>query len=816
MKMKNSTRLLAVILTLAMMFTFVACNFSGTGSLKLESFIIDPNSYKAEYVVGETVDFSGIQAIVKYNDETLNKTYTAAELTIAYDADITAEVGEKEVVISFQDANLGVKQEIKITIKVVEADPEVTTPEATTPEATTPEATTPEATTPEATTPEETNPAESTPDETNPAESTPEESTPDETTPDGGENVTTPEQTTPEATTPEVTTPEETVEVIEFAKPSELVHFDSANKDAGKLVYGESGFQSQFALGNQMYVIGTQGEFRLNPVISVWDDNTMEPVTIKDFFGNVVLSVKNGDAYVELTKKAKGGNVVEYYDGSVLIATVNVYKGTYQFTADAAGKQVKISVIPDETHYYVESDIKPVVLEAKVINAYNIYEAWQLAAIDNYNPAWTDFKLEKGIANLAISGIVLHKNIQLSAADAPASFFYTTTAPVVYKNSTTGATTTIPAGTKYLVDGTFIYERRGAGEFAIEGNFFTLNTKGFPLVPSPAVFGKDSGRDYGADFSNASLFRFIVDEATTDLVANVAINNLSLIGNAARDNLIDETENLASAGGLIFFKSSVGVNTTMNNIVGNSYFITYFTEYKTTLTVSNSKCYDSYQNAAFVWGDSTLNLIDSYINGCGGPAIIAQSVWDENRHPVVNTTGTILETHLSGQEIWFTAVNATTIVGQMQAIGSGLYQAGLGNFVDASGKMNIMGALMAKGSSAADIVTGVGAQGSISVDGKGIDRTQSAENINWMTIKAISEGALAMSGTMPPFFTVFGADGTAYTIYFNGVTFVDLAGNEFNPFTDVTHATIASAFMQADRIILTQGGLSVVFEYYHY
>ena len=800
MKMKNSTRLLAVILTLAMMFTFVACNFSGNGSLKLESFIIDPNSYKAEYVVGETVDFSGIQAIVKYNDETLNKTYTAAELTIAYDADITAEVGEKEVVISFQDANLGVKQETKITIKVVEADPEATTPEVTEP--TTPEETEP--TTPEATeptTPEETEPT--TPEETEPT-------TPEETEP-----------TTPEETTPEETTPEETVEVIEFAKPSELVLFDSANKDAGKLVYGESGFQSQFAVGNQLYVIGTQGEFRLNPVISVWDDNTMEPVTIKDFFGNVVLSVKNGDAYVELTKKVKGGNVVEYYDGSVLIATVNVYKGTYQFSADAAGKQVKISVVPDETHYYVESDIKPVVLEAKVINAYNIYEAWQLAAIDNYNSAWTDFKLEKGIADLAISGIVLHKNIHLSAEDAPASFFYTTTADVVYKNSTTGETTTIPAGTKYLVDGTFIYERRGAGEFAMEGNFFTLDTKGFPLVPSPAVFGKDSGRDYGTDFSNASLFRFVVDEATTDLVANVAINNLSLIGNAARDNLIDETENLASAGGLIFFKSSVGVNTTMNNIVGNSYFITYFTEYKTTLTVSNSKCYDSYQNAAFVWGDSTLNLIDSYINGCGGPAIIAQSVWDENRHPVVNTTGTILETHLSGQEIWFTAVNATTIVGQMQAIGSGLYQVGLGNFVDASGKMNIMGALMAKGSSAADIVTGIDAQGSISVDGKGIDRTQSAENIDWMTIKAISEGAWAMSGTMPPFFTVFGADGTAYTIYFNGSTFIIPLGATMDTHvpldpTNPALIPVLTAFMQADRIILTQGGLSVVFEYYHY
>ena len=59
-----------------------------------------------------------------------------------------------------------------------------------------------------------------------------------------------------------------------------------------------------------------------------------------------------------------------------------------------------------------------------------------------------------------------------------------------------------------------------------------------------------------------------------------------------------------------------------------------------------------------------------------------------------------------------------------------------------------------------------------------------------------------------------GDDGAAYTIYYNGVTFVDLAGNALG--TDPSHAALAAAFMQADTIALTQGGLSVVFEFYHY
>ena len=830
MTIKNSTRLLATVLTLAMLFSFVACDFFSnfSGSLKLESFIVDPNSYKAEYTVGEKVDLSGIQAIVKYNDESLNKTYTYAELTFSNFENITAEEGTYEITVSFTDPHLNVKQETKITIKVVEGAPVVTDPAVTEPAVTEPAVTEPAVTEPAVTEPAVTEPAVTEPTVTEPAVTEPTVTEPAVTEPAVTEptvtepavtepTVTEPAVTEPAVTEPAVTepaTPVETQRVTGFSEPAELVDFGYENKNAGTLSYGASGFSSQFAVGNKLYVIGNQNEFKLKPVCTIWNAQDRKNETLADFYATVIISVKNGETYVDLTKKATGNNVVEYYDGNVLMATVNTYKGTYQFTANAADKVVKISVAPAATHYMTNR--APVVLEAKIINAYNVYEAWQLAVIDNYNAAWTDFKTAHGIANLTVSGIVLHKDIHLSADDVPQSFFYTTTAPVVYKNSTTGAETVIPAGTKYLVDGTFIYERRGSGDFAIEGNFFTLDTKGFPLVPSPGVFGKDSGRDYGVDFSNAALFRFLVAEEETTEVKNIAINNISLIGNSARDNLIDSLESLASAGGLIFFKSSVGAITTMDNVIGNSYFITYFTEYKTTLNVTNAKCFDSYQNAAFIWGDSTFNLINSYVNGCGGPAIIAQSVWDENRHPIVNVTGTVLETHLSGQEIWFTAVNATTIVGQMQAIGSGLYANGLGNFVDANGKMNIMGALMAKGSSAADIVTGIGAQGSIFVDGKGIDRTQSAENINWMTIKAISEGALAMSGMMPPFFTVFGADGTAYTVYYNGAGFVDLAGNAFNPRGDATHAAIAGAFMQADKIILTQGGLSVVFEYYHY
>ena len=766
MTIKNSIRLLAALLTFAMMFSFVACDFFGTpdGSLKLESFIVDKSTYKAEYVVGEKVDLSGIKAIAKYNDETLNKTYSYDELTISDLTNITAEKGEKVITVSFKDPHLSVEQKATITITVIAGTPEVTTP-------------------------------------------------------DDSEDVTTPEETTPA----------EPIRVIEFHEPTEMTNFDDENANAGTLSYGQDGFAGQFAVGGQIYVIGNENEFQFQPICGIWNAEEYQTETLKNFYAAVAISVKNGDEYVELTQKAIGNNLVEYYEGEVLLATVNTYTGKYQFTADAAEKVVNISVAPSEEHYTTK--LSPVVLEAKVINAYNVYEAWQLAVIDNYNAAWTDFKIAHGIADLTVSGIVLHKDINLTANDVPDSFFYTTTSPVdYYKYDENGKLVLVenetkPAGTKFLIDEIMIYERFGAQDFVIEGNFFTLNTKDFPVIASPGVFGKDAEKDYGDDFSNVALFRFttadwraITNESLipTD-VADVTINNLALIGNAARDTLIDFGENLASAGGLIFFKASTYTKAEMNNIIGNSYFITYFTDWGGDMIVKNSKCYDSYQNAAFVWSNSRFELIDSYVSGCGGPAIIAQSVdldgyWPW--HPVVIVNGGELDTSLSGQEIWFTAVNATSIVESIQLLGMGLQQqAGLGNFINADGKMNIQGALMAKGSAADEIVTNIDAQGSVVINGKGIDRFQSAENLNWTYIYQITQGAMQI-GQMPPFFTVTGADGVAYSIYFNGTTFVDLAGNALG--TDPSHAAIVAAFMQADTIALTQGGLSVVFEFYHY
>lgn len=599
---------------------------------------------------------------------------------------------------------------------------------------------------------------------------------------------------------------------VQFQKPSSLVSFDSDNKNAGTSSYGDASFSGEFAVGGKTYVIGDDNEFRFVPKFSVLYDNGAVS-ELSAFYGIIEISVEKSGSYVALTTTAGEGNMVSYYDGETCVVTVDTYNGLYDFTDAAIGSKVKISVLPS-TERYIYNSFNAVVLEAKVIDAYNVYEAWQLSVIDNNTDRtdWDEIKTANGIAGLNVNGIVLHNDIKVTADDVPASFLLASTKDVVYTNTATGATKKIPAGTKFLKDWTEVYYRNGTGDFVIQGNFFTIDTSEFPLVPSPGVFGKDSGFDYGNDFSNSTLIKFVTTAQSSNPrpsdVAEITINNISMIGNAKRDNYVDSVEKLASAGGLIFIKASHHSEVTINNSIGNSFFITYFPDGGGDLTANNVKCYDSYQNAAMVWGESTLTFNNSFLDGCGGPVIIAQSVIDDDCHPTLIVNNTVINTSLSGEEIWFTAVNATTVVGQIKGLGQGLAQAGIGNFVDSSGKMNIKGLLMASGSDAELIIGGVDAQGSMAFDKHVIDRNQT--NASW---QAIYGHPYFRGGA--PVLTVYAADGTAHSMIFAGtdVGFVDVSGKVIG--TDASHGALLAAFGAANQITLTQGGISVVFEFYH-
>ena len=624
--------------------------------------------------------------------------------------------------------------------------------------------------------------------------------------------------------------------VTAVEKPDTLSAFDSDNKSAGTHAYGDSQFSGEFLVGTDLYVIGDDNAFIFLPTVTVEENGTDKDLYY--FYADVDLYVHNGTEYVLLNKTALNRTVYEYRLDGTLYATVDTYRGEYQFASPL--NRVKLSVKPAATDHKNTESFPAVTLEAKVIDAYNAYNALDLSVIDaSGRQEWADFKADKGYAGISPAGVVLHNDITIKYTDVPSSFFYKSTETVRYYNTVTGKHMDYHdiAGMNYLIDGTVLYSRYGTSDFVIQGNFFTISAADFPLVASPSIFGEDADKDYGSDYSNAALFEFesIADNYVSDdqvtARSYVTIENVAFIGNAGRDSWVVEkvhgedvtsTTELVTAGGLILVKSTRHSVTTLNNVINNSFFIAYMPNTEGDIYLNGCKSYDSYQNTAFVWGASIFEVNNSFFNGTGGPVVIAQSVlpdgMDVHFDPIVRINNTEMETSLSGDEIWFKAVGATGIIGQVKANGAALGQAGLGNWVSGD-KMNIKGALMNNADNAADALTDVYVQGGIYTDGAGLDRFMTSET--WMNI--LKHPALAQGA---PFLVVHDQAGNAYVLFHNGTNLCDLTGRVFdansidadmsNPsLGTLNHAAIYQAFVTADEITLHQGGLSVLFEFYH-
>ena len=616
--------------------------------------------------------------------------------------------------------------------------------------------------------------------------------------------------------------------VIAFDKPSGLISFLSDNKKAGTSQYGAPGFSSEFAVGNNPYIIGNENEFRFVPEFAIFDKQG-EIRKLDAFFSTVDINIYLNGVPFSLKKVAIGNNIVEYYYNNNLVVTVDTYRGIYNFTDYAAGKDVQIKVLPDDKHYDYNSRLKAISLQASVVKAYNVYEAWQLSVIDNSSDdLWADIKKEHGIYGLEVSGIVLHNDITITAKDVPQSLFYTTTKDVYYTNAFTGEQIVVPAGTKYLKDSSRLFYRKSDSDFSIEGNLFTLSISGFPYVPSPSVFGPDAGLDFGQYFSGAALLEFITtveySAGRPEQAPVITINNLSIIGNSSRDNIVDAGGVLVAGGGLTFLYADVYTEISVNNVIGNSYFTTYKLCCGSVLNGSNIKCYDSYLNAASVMRDSVFTVTDSYFNGSGGPAILAINYPSIDKYATVNIYDTITETALTGQELWFQTMNINAFMPQIEDLNNLMIKAGLGSFKNEKGHMNVMGILTADGSSVDEIILNVKSQGVMFFDGGGIDRSNDDEH--WSRMKFVLQPIADMVDMSPLCITVQDEKGKAYTILYDGFSLKDIntilenIGDISNienwpGFSPDPNSSIYKAFKNAKSVTLTMGGISIVAGLYH-
>ena len=931
---RTLVKIISVALVICMMLSFVSCDMIKKlfgGSLKLESFTVDRSSVKTEYFIGEAIDFSGIKAVAKYNDESLNKEYTAAELKVTYPEDITATVGQKDVTVSFQDPNLDREQSTTVQIVVIE-DPNAITSESFKIDASEVKKfynlgetvsfdglklvevmsdksehevadltglTHEDVTTLTASAGTKSvkftyndtpvgivvirvlDPADT---RNNVTDATvggeykavyevgesltitgvtvtvyyesgdPVVLTADKLTLADGVDMSKPgdknvkvvftDANGIEDYTYFTVTVVEKDEVLGFTEPQNIIAFKSDNSVAGTITdHNASGFSGQFAKGGQIYKIGDDNEFKMVPALTIRDTDGLPSEPITRYYSDVELYADFGSGYVQLTKRALNQTHYAYYYEDELLATVDTYNGAYKFEKPIS--KVKIEVLPSADRYMGAKAKTPVILEAEVIDAYNVTEAWQLGLIE-YNfegdrrAMWDSFKLSNGLAkvndegaveHLFVNGIVLHNDIELTADDVPQDYFYVSTKDVRYVKTVNDVTEekVYPAGTRYLVFRKHIFSRTNT-DFVLEGNFFTIDVSKFPTVATPTVVD-DSKISAGA--SENSLFQFHNEWEVTGPEAT--INNLMFIGNAARDNWVadngsKESTELLSAGGIQLVRAIENGVVNCNNVISNSCYINYMADWHGTVNVNHSKTYDAFQNAVFVSRNSTFTAEDSYFIGTGGPVVIAQSEYVNNGEYVYKAanatfTGCVLETSLVGDELWFKSLNASEEVMKIAALGNGVNQIISAltkntekevkvNWTKKEGDlelMNIMTLLMRSGGieSMADGMV----MGSMTIDGVGVDRNYNFYDATVTRWEMIMQTSAYQSGKQ--LLTVYDADGTAHTVYFDLATemLYDLSGTAI--YASAEAAGFFAAIDAADVLFLDYGGLSITLELYH-
>lgn len=426
-------------------------------------------------------------------------------------------------------------------------------------------------------------------------------------------------------------------------------------------------------------------------------------------------------------------------------------------------------------------------------------------------------------------------------------------------------------------DYVFIYQRIiGAGQtFNFYGNYFEVDASAIPLVCAfkadrdtngntyVNIDGKDSHYDtyYGDDFSNAVLFHVIgqvqtwtcgnghttaseeplavcpetgCGEAVTGSEEGETFffDNLAIKGNAQSKQLIVDVQNtenavkdcLVYAGSIILTRLNNG-KAKLDNVRNYNFFIPFMASKGTEIEYNRTKCYDSFQNAIFVWGNSNVKVNNSIFKRAGGPLVILNHDFPDDSdeslaipHMTISSDS-VMYSALTGTELWFKSVDATAIMPKfivMDALfamgGKTIYNGRKASEVLSAtptigdGKMNIVALLMRDATGATEAIASTIAQGSLFY---GDDLTDTnAPRLDRMTDSVLGQTIRALlnpTGTddidkLPPVFNIGNQ-----VFFFDGTTIRDTS------MVDATNA-FKSAVSTANYVSVNQGGISILFE----
>lgn len=745
--MRRKNKLIAASIALCLSVGFSVAAVACGGSYKMTDFVVNTATVDLEYEVGETVDFSTLEMYATYSDSSKEDVEVSAVRFYLDGVDITANLskitetaGTKVVVVKYETEHGS--SEKKLTVIVNEGKVEQ----------------------------------------------------PDE---------------------PEL------IEINSYNKPTFLADYEAARANATNDSTA-SNFESVFFKNeNDYYIVGDDNAFKFIPEASCYGivDGELQMNVLSNFVADTTAWIAVDGNYVELEKRATEDNAIyEYYYESNRYMTENSEKNEYTFSESALNSVLKISVIPDADVYAYDDSVEAIGIEFKVVDGYNIYSEKELCILDNSERTiWDGMKGELGLTGVSTNAVVLHQNTLLTEEAIPDALKYTLPDDykVVYKDVASGKTgapeefglSRTYLWNSYLGDIYAIYEHTIAeGEdFAFYGNYFELDMSKLPLVAAfdPTGVSGDSTAYYGNDFSNTTFLHITGQEATVeDADENFSFFNLAVRGNAKAEQLVidDATEGtqgekLVYGGGIILTKIR-HTKAQYDNVRTYTCFISLFADPNSVVNYNHTKCYDSFQNAIYIWSKADVTVTNSYFKRAGGPLIIMNHEDPEKENPeeripqLYIDENSEVESYLAGSEVWFGVVGATSVVDEIKAMDA-LFNP-LGKTILKDGKLNIIALVMRDATDASAALNQVETQGKVVIqDAAYLDRMNDSDFAVMMK-QILATGAPAFNvGTNLMYYNPYIA---------NPVVFVNCDYTAFaNP--------------AAEYITLNLGGISIILGY---
>ena len=550
----------------------------------------------------------------------------------------------------------------------------------------------------------------------------------------------------------------EVVSILGYEAPQTMIDFN-ANKNT-------------FKDTESAYYVGDANEFVLQPqVIALFENNEVGQVI--NFTTVTEVAIEEGGDFTTLTD-----NLSQY-------VSVDNENQTFDFTEEAIGNTFRISINMAADYTFAPNvEHEAFTFEVEVVDGWNVYDVADLSAMDNRsNSPWAEIQAENGIST-DVASIILHTDLTITKDSVPSSFFYTEEEMDAFGATNQSDYDILNAND---IDGSFkdyssiLQHNVGKNEtFSMIGNYYSIDASDMPYVTYISNTWQPGGGE-----SHAQLFR--IEGTTSGLLEEedyknnsvAIIKNFNLFGNANKSTAAegaDEILTTVKAGGLIMMKTD-NINATLDNMNITSFYISFFPQgNNSNYHLYRNNCYtlinnvvatDSYNCNIYAWGAGQIDITNSEITNSGGPAIIADHIYNAGTETVndglptyINVENSTLESLVNGTESWFVQHNATGYVEMIQTIDK-LFRAQSANtktlIAEKQGKYSYLNIQVLFKHSSAEGATSIPIRGSLTIDGVEVVNFESADPY-------YSAYASASSSTGAPLFMVDGDPLASYAL----------------------------------------------------